>query len=424
MINSIISALENTKIDNYIIKATKTDELELFFVKKSLQMRRREELNEYQVTVHRDFVVNGEKKRGASITIIHPTMEKEEIERALKDSYYAAKFVSNPYFDLPSPCKEHNVIMDSKLSKLTLEDIASQMIEALYINDNNKNAFINSSEFFIKKITKTIISSNGTNVDYTKYNVNGEFIVQCLNPNDVEIHETFNYDDLNCDALSKKVAENLQFVQDRAKATIAPTTGSYTVLLTEKHVKRILNYYMTKADASFIYRKYSNFEIGTHVQGDNVTGELLNITLKPDAPYSDEGIKLVNRQLIKNGELVQMYGRNRFCRYLNIEPTGEYVSMYIENGTESFENMKKNKCLYVVSFSDFQMDPFTGHFGGEIRLAYLYDNGNKTVLTGGSINGSIFDAHSNFVFSTERYIDRTYDGPYAIKLENVRVAGI
>ena len=74
--------------------------------------------------------------------------------------------------------------------------------------------------------------------------------------------------------------------------------------------------------------------------------------------------------------------------------------------------------------SDFQMDEASGHFGGEIRLAYLIDgDGKATPVTGGSVNGSILEAQKNLVFSKERYLTAGYDGPYAVRLKNVSVAG-
>ena len=76
-----------------------------------------------------------------------------------------------------------------------------------------------------------------------------------------------------------------------------------------------------------------------------------------------------------------------------------------------------------MSFSDFQMDAFTGHFGGEIRLAYLYTDEGVKILTGGSINGSLPEKQGNLLFSTERYDTLTYTGPFAVKIEGVEVAG-
>ena len=85
--------------------------------------------------------------------------------------------------------------------------------------------------------------------------------------------------------------------------------------------------------------------------------------------------------------------------------------------------MKKGKVLDIVSFSAFECDPMSGDFGGEIRIAYLYENGKRTVLTGGSISAKVFDVHGDYVFSKDRYKSYYYEGPYAVRLKDVSVAG-
>ena len=98
--------------------------------------------------------------------------------------------------------------------------------------------------------------------------------------------------------------------------------------------------------------------------------------------------------------------------------------MSCPNGTVAFAELKKGPCLWAVDFSDFQMDEMSGHFGGEIRLAYLIDeDGTVTPVTGGSVNGSILEAQKELTFSTDRYLTADYDGPYAVRLKNVSVAG-
>ena len=128
------------------------------------------------------------------------------------------------------------------------------------------------------------------------------------------------------------------------------------------------------------------------------------------------------RSLIRDGKLELIYGSNRFCQYLGIEPTGDYRRMGLDNGTVPLQELQKG-CLCPVSFSDFQMDAFTGHFGGEIRLAYLYTENGVEILTGGSINGVLPEKQGKLLFSTERYDTMDYTGPFAVKIEGVEVAG-
>ena len=77
----------------------------------------------------------------------------------------------------------------------------------------------------------------------------------------------------------------------------------------------------------------------------------------------------------------------------------------------------------TVAFSDFQTDDFTGNFGGEIRLGYLCDGKKVVPVTGGSVNGKLADAQNCLVFSTDRYRTAEYEGPYALLVKNVSVAG-
>jgi predicted Zn-dependent protease len=181
-------------------------------------------------------------------------------------------------------------------------------------------------------------------------------------------------------------------------------------------------FYLARAQAGMVFAHYSDYAPGKALQGEEVRGEKLNLTLVPSAPYSDEGIPMRERALIQDGVLQLLFGPTRFCRYLDIEPTGDYWRIRLDNGTVPFDEMKKN-CLYPVSFSDFQMDPMDSHFSGEIRLAYLYTDDGVQILTGGSINGSLLEKQGDLVFSTERYTDASYSGPLAIRLKGVSVSG-
>ena len=129
--------------------------------------------------------------------------------------------------------------------------------------------------------------------------------------------------------------------------------------------------------------------------------------------------------LVRDGKLLAWHGPNRFCRYLGVKPTGTLEKLSCANGTLPFAELKKGPALWAVTFSDFQMDAMSGHFGGEIRLAYLIDeDGTVTPVTGGSVNGSILETQKDLVFSTERYQTARYSGPYAMRVKDVPVAGV
>jgi len=66
----------------------------------------------------------------------------------------------------------------------------------------------------------------------------------------------------------------------------------------------------------------------------------------------------------------------------------------------------------------------SGYFGGEIRLAYLIEDGRAIPVTGGSINGSLLESQGSLRFCEERYEAAHYTGPYGVRIPNVNVAGV
>ena len=172
-----------------------------------------------------------------------------------------------------------------------------------------------------------------------------------------------------------------------------------------------------------VYSGYSPWKLGDPAQPEQGNGEKLNLTLHATVPFSAEGIPMKDRPVIENGKVCCCHGGARLSSYLGVEPTGDYQAFACSNGTVSVEEMKKRPYLYPVTFSDFQLDDFSGHFGGEIRLAYWFDGERTRIVTGGSINGSLLDCGGDMVFSTEKTKSMRYEGPLAVLLKNVSVAG-
>ncbi len=435
MIDIIKNILLEEKIETYLITESKSDSAELFFIKRALDVRRKKSVRKYEVTIYHDFEKNGEKMRGSSKADIFPSMEKDEIRDKLKEAYYAASFVCNPYFELPQGVKEDSAAKPSELASMPLEESAIEAAKALYSQDmpqgkDNSSVekqcgtFINSTEIFSCRTSKRIVGSNGTDVSYVKHSINGEFVVQCIENEDVEFYSQFEYDELDRNALAEKAKDALEAVRARSYAKHALKSGRYTVIIDKENLVELLSYYLDRANASNIYAKYSDYNIGGNVQGDDIKGELLNISVLPSAPYSAEGIPMRQNALITEGKLDMIHGSTRFCRYLDIPPVGTYSKIKLSANGKSLDEMKAEPHLYIVKFSDFGMDTLSGHFGGEIRLAYLFDGNETHIITGGSINGSITDAQKDLEFSKEEYHDSKYTGPLALKMKNISVAGI
>ncbi|MBR0436800.1 MAG: hypothetical protein IJK12_06120 [Clostridia bacterium] len=415
--------LKEAGISDYIIYGYTERTAELFFVKRQLDTRRLKDVEKFNVTVFRTAEKDGTKLRAFTGATVLAADSDAKIVKALKDAYFAAQFAMNPYYELPDPVTAPTVEAHGRLAEQAPEQSAGEMADALFKADCDKDAFLNSAEVFAIQKRVHVVSSRGTDVSWTEAEIKGEYVVQAKEPEDVELYRDFCFTELETEALTTQAKEALMFVRDRAHAQRILKSGNYDLLLTGENVMMTLWFYGDRAEASMIYPGYSAWKVGDDVQGETV-GERINITLRALAPYSREGIPMRDRKLLENGVLKCVHGSNRLCRYLGAEPTGDYRKFSCDNpGTMTFQDMQKRPCLWAVTFSGFEMDPFSGHFGGEIRLAYLIEDGRMTPVTGGSVNGILLDAQRDLTFSTDRYTEIGYDGPYAILLKNVAVAG-
>lgn len=445
MIMDIIIKIEKIlvekNIDHYRINLNKSESAELFYIKHELDTIRSTDTMQCNVTVYKDFEAEGKKMRGSAVCIIFPDMTDREIAESISGAYYAASFVKNKYYELPQRSEGNNNEDTPKIpakSDLTAE--AFKMAEALFNAEDekerqNRSSFINSCEIFAVENNIRIVTSEGIDVSYSKNKYSGEFVTQSVScGRDVEIHTQFSYEEAPGPRLTEKAREALRTVRDRAEAVLPPRSGRYSVILTAENAASILGYYISRTRGGMIYAGYSSFEKGCLIQGNDVNfnSERLNIVLKATEPYSHEGIPMKDRILTKDGKLETIHCGARFAGYLNIEATGDYTKIQCLNGSRTFESMKEPSCgeekiLLVSSFSDFQTDDFTGQFGGEIRLAYLFEKNGGQIsvkkLTGGSISGQLIEAQNTAVFSKERYKDSEYDGPYAVKFTDISVAG-
>lgn len=415
--------LKDNGVETYFIRKTDRQTRELFFIKKKLDIRRTTHTVEYNVTVYRDSEKDGKKLRAMSTILLGGSDSDEEIAGKIKSAVYAAGFAMNPYFDLARGEVSETVAQDSDLAGMTMDEIETGFVQAVYGEDQDPKSFINTYELFLNDEFVSMKGSNGCDVSYTRREVTGEFVAQCKEPQDVETYQNFSYDSYATGELSKLVRDTLKLTGDRAQAKEMPRTGNYDVLLSGKYMPDLMGFFLDRANAAYVYQQYSNYEVGKKVQGEEVKGEILNMDLGVTEPFNPEGIRMVCRPFIKEGVLQTLHGSQRFSRYLNMEPVGTYGKVILHQGSQELAEMKKN-CLHVVNFSDFQMDSLDGHFKGEIRLAYLYDgDGNVSLVTGGSVNGSIFEGLGNLSFSKEQEKLSTYEGPEAVKLVNIAVSG-
>lgn len=423
MLDIILKELKNNNIEEYIITENQLEAVELYFIKKDLEMSRSRKLKDYTVRIFKDFSENKIEYKGDSTVTIHSFTNQEEIKKIIKEASFSASFVKNKTYSLPDGFSGELQKKENNISKVTLEESAIEVKNSLYKYDNLDKGFINSAEIFIEKNNKKIISSKGANISFVIYNVSGEFITQWVENQDVEIYNNFSYDDLPGEELSLKVKESLITTKYRDESTEALKSGKYNLILSEDSVSEITNYYISQSKTSFVYNKYSNFKVYDSLQGKEVKGDKLNLCLTSNVPVDNNGIRLEDRVLLEDGVLKTLHGNFKFADYLNVPKTGDYNCAILKGGTKGIDEMVQDGDIHILRFSDFQMNPLTGDFGGEIRLALLKKQGQLIPFTGGSLSANIKELQNDITLSKELYKNASYITPKAIKFKGVQISG-
>ena len=199
--DKIISLLEKAGVSAWRVTRKRTEAVELYFIKKKLDLPRYKDLDEISAEIFRDFEKDGVKYRGSTTIFLEPSLSEEEIGRKIKDAWYAASFVKNRWYDLPKKTVSETVPSGASCRELPLAKIADSLADVVLHADSDDTAFINSAELFVRRAKVRIVDSAGTDVSCIRDMIRGEFVAQCTAPEDVEQFRQFAYDDLSSGSL-------------------------------------------------------------------------------------------------------------------------------------------------------------------------------------------------------------------------------
>ncbi len=423
---------EQKDITGYKICETRVQSNELFFVKKNVDMDRAKDVLHYKVHVYIDFEENGKKFTGSSSTFLHPTMTEEEMKKAIAEAAFAARYVKNPYYPLVKPRTSYETLPESKFAGESIPYWMNEIAKAVYKNDVYDKGGINSCEIFLEKVETRVINSEGVDVSAVTYKGMVEFITTWKEEGEeIELYRCINCSDFDAELLASEVENMITICREKAIAQPTPTLKTFPVIFTRNAVKELFSYYTFMSKANSVYNQYSTWKIGDQLQGENVKGDLVTITLDPlinnstsSASFDEDGFSLAPVRIIEKGALKQYLADARYGYYLNVETTGSIGNMVVEGGSRTAKELQAEPHLMAAAFSDFSMDEVTGDFGGEIRLAWYYDGERTIPVTGGSITGNIYELQQEFYLSKELQKDNDFEGPLMVKIMNCTVAGV
>jgi PmbA protein len=433
MIERIRKILHNNKdINGYKICENIIEANELFFIKKNVDMDRAKKVHQFKVTVYIDFDENGTLCKGSSSTSIYPTMSDVEIESTISELAFAARFVKNPYYPLTKPSSSYKSVKKSNFSEDSLPYWMNELTKAIYKNDIYDKGGINSCEIFLNRVETRIINSEGIDVQSVEYKGMIEFITTWKEEGEeIELYRCLNFSEFDSEEIAEEVENMITICKEKAIAKSTPAMDKCSVLLTRGAVSDFFSFYYSKSNAASVYNQASTWKIGEKIQGEEVKGDLITMTLDPfmkNSTYSGsfdaDGFPLEAVTIIEKGVLKRYVADTRYAHYLEVAPTGSIDNIIVNAGSKSVADLRKAPHLEIAAFSDFYVDKMTGDFCGEIRLAWYYDGETIRPVTGGSILGNANELHNEIYFSKELQKDNNFEGPEIVKLLNVSVAGV
>lgn len=421
MINKILSVLEELGIKIYKINERIDKSVEGFFIKESIQMDRIKKTKEYLLTVYVDFKEEEKKYRGASKIILYNNMSDEEIRNEIEGASYAALLLKNDYYPIVGECEKIENKSNLKENEYNLEEDLVKVYNTVYKKRDDVNSSINSCEIFINTSEERIVNSFGVDVRYNKYSLEIECISQC---NDVEIYNRYKYNKLDENLIDYDVKKAFELTDLRYDAKETVETGKYNIILRDEYIATFMNYYRDKSNVKLICNGTSNFKINNMIQGENTSGSKITLSLDSNEEYNEDGLKIKKENILSQGIIKNYHGDLSYSYYLNSKPTGKLDKIIVSSGEKSLKEMRKENYVEILSFSDFQMDSITGSFGGEIRLALYYKDGEIIPITGGSISGNILDVQEDMHLSKEICKFNSYEGPIALEITNINITGL
>jgi len=424
MLETVKRKLEALGCDAWELTETVKRGWEFYFIRHRLDQNRATAVRTVQVKVYR--ALEDGKFLGSASGEIPPTAAEAEMDKALAELLYQAGLVKNPAYTLT----DKPVTLPARTGAVDVEAISETFIRTLRSIPETETEDVNSYEIFVSELRRHTLNSNGVEYVCAYPSSQAEVVVNARREGqEIELHRVF--DSGACDArkLRADVEKALGYGRDRLLAVPTPRLGAGPVVFSTRDAVAIYRYFSDRMNAAMKVRRISDWEPGKPVcpvnGGDPITVEALPSleNASHDFPVDEEGSVIRHRFLIRGGVAENFWGSRQFSQYLGLEDSSLVYNFRFGGSSRTAADVRRGDYLEVVEFSDFQVNPMAGDIAGEIRLGYWHHGGEVTVVTGGSISGSMAEAAGSMTFSRET---EQYDGmviPAVTRLESLRITG-
>ena len=419
-LDTLLDVLKSSAVDAWEITDREESGWEFYFIRHRLDQHRAKNVRAFSVKVYRKF----DTFLGSAGAKIPCDVSAEEMKRTVEGLCSDASYVRNPAYTLnrPRPAEESGTAQEDP----DLEAISRDFIRAMAAVPETGTEDLNSYEIFVSRIRTRFLNSEGIDVTAVYPSSMLEAVVNARRDGrEIELYRLLKSGTCDREQLTKDLAEALAYGRDRLVTSPTPALGKTDVVFSTDPARELYWYFINRLNTSAVYRGISDWKPGDTVGPDSLTVQAVKHlpNSSGNALYDPEGAPIRDLTLIRRGKAESYWGGRQFSQYLNLEDSFQASNFAVSGGTESEADLRTGDYLEVIEFSDFQCDFFTGDIAGEIRLAYLHQDGKVTPVCGGSVSGSMAEMAKSFRFSKElRQYDRLLI-PSVTRLHDVIISG-
>jgi predicted Zn-dependent protease len=457
MLDLITGALgRQSGVSDWTVRRRHSRSVQLYLIGRSIENVREVETEEYDLDVYNDHpfpshmkgaggeAPSGSARGAASIKLV--PADKPNLKARIEDAVTMASLTHNRHFALPESTEYPDVpLADPSLAHLaSSREAAGAFADEIWgLVEREDGIRLSAAELFLTVTDVELWNSRGVRAGSSGTRVLSEIVLLARGEGADEAEhfrqlESRRLVDLR---LEHNVPEAARFARDTLRSR-APKTRTGPVVLTGEALITLFEAFTFQASARAAYMKLTSLEPGQSVLGDReAKGDLL--TLRSNAlrefaigshRFDGDGVPGQDVLLIENGVLRQRIAGQRYGQYLGVPITGEAGTTEVGAGTTPLPQLLRGDgpVLHVVKFSSPEVDPVTGDFGSEIRLAYEVNGDSVEPVKGGSVSGNVFDAFADAQFSSDTTSliaagfsagGGDYFGPEAIRFASLRIAG-
>jgi predicted Zn-dependent protease len=417
----------DTRLFAWQIQGVRRRGCQTYLVKTQLESERETDAETYEVTV---FVKNGELLGRATATLAPG--DEAAFHQRLDDAVYMAGLGGDAPWTLPATASWPRVdLHDPALAAAKARDTSREIVDHWRAAAaGHPGVRPSSMELFCGEDWTTLENSAGLEAQASATRVSMLTLVLADGEHPSERYawdERRRAADLDVKAIVDHAAEE---ARDLTRAVVPPS-GQYPVVIDADEITALLDPVQVNGSAEGLYQKSSRFVVGKPLPIEGKDGDPFTVVSNAITAYGLQsyafdanGVAGQRVAIVKDGVFVQPWAPKQFADYLKTAATGRFANWELPAGkTPMADLVRGDRVLYVRSFSWLTPDAARGNFSSEIRLGYLYENGTRRPIKGGTVSGNVFKALGTARYARESVFRGDYLGPEAVRFENLTIAG-